>query len=827
MAEVFGVRVAGLSVQGLDGLRFDRTWALADELIEEDAWLATEGEALSGVLYELIGCGIRPEDKPFLVGLRRAVHAGRRPDRPQRVLAGLPDEVAVRIVAWLVRLERRDELHRQIPGVLVDELAAKTTALRDLAAEEGFRRGLAHSSPVLCTELGKWIADPATPPRRQVLARLARYVARAATKTSPYATFTISGLGRWSAGGQAVRTPRELSGQAVAEFDLATVWRLWEALATRPALHQAVTVRANPSLTEEDGRLWFLGAGPSEAVTSVPATPAVRELLTRAAQHPCPRLGALEEAADSPALVDRLIQIGALERRRPFPDQAADPLAELLAWIEATLPAESPDRPWLPAWLRSLHQTVANLPGAAAPDAHRDGLAAIGELTRGLLERLGDNAGPAARNLCLETAVSGHDLAVCGRDAWRPVLEDLQVLRRFLGLFDSDLALKLTTAQFFCDSYGPEQTVPFLRLYRHAHTQAPALRALLHYESIPDTARLREVQRLRRQARQMLRDAPENQRGTITVQPELVGKVASAWPPYIRPPGSISCYGQAVLHGSGGSGGLELVLNTVYSGYGRHTGRIRHLLGRAGATPPPGPAYSVAETAGAFGTNLNLRPPGAAIGIDYPFTVTPDRLRLADLYVRYDPRSGRLILIDSCGREIRPAHLGMTSELVLPPAWAFAIRVFGEPPVALPPLQGGGHGEGPVHRRPRLLMGSVILTRARWQMRAGEFPRPGKGEAEATYLVRVARWLDQHQIPRRFFARITPAAGPDPRDKNRKPLYVDAANHFLLTSFARSTPGPDDVLVLEEALPDPADAPAYGPHAHVTEYVFEIAGDPA
>jgi hypothetical protein len=825
--DVFGVRVAALAADGLDRLRCERAWALAGELIEESAWLSAEGEALSGVLHELIGRETRPGLKSLLVGLRRAVYAGRRPDRSEHVLADLPPETAARIEAWLRRLEQREELRRRLPGVLAGDLADAAGALRELAADPGFRSGLAHSSRPLSAELDKWIADPASVPRRQVLARLARYVARAMTKTSPYATFTISGLGRWSDMDPAVMTPHGLGSRVIVpEFDLRTVWRLWHAISARPDVRDAVTVRVNPALAEHDGCLRFLAAGPGEALSSVPATAAVRDVLARVTGGPDPELGAVRRAAASAALVDQMTEIGLLEVCRPFADQAGDPLGDLLAWTERALPSGSADRPWLPAGLRALHQRVTAL-SRQVPDARR--LAAIGELTDGLLARLGQEAGPAgARPVCLGTAVATGNLAVCGRPAWQPVLNDLQVLRQFLGILDSDLPAKLTAANLFTSTYGPRETVAFLDFYRLAHTGPGALRALLNNEpgTGASTPRLRELRELRWQAGEALTGAAD---------PGLVLKLVRSWPGYIRPPGSICCYGQA-LPGPG------LVLNTVYSGYGRHTGRVRYLLGRAGATTPPVALYPVTGTSGSFGTGLNSRPPAATVSIDYPFTVAPGGLRLTQLRVRLDERTSRLVLLDPAGRRLLPAHLGMSSELLLPPAWSFLIRVFGEPPVALPPWwpplrpgDAGGQisdaGAGPVRHQPRRTLGSVVVTRARWQMSAAEFPSPAKGESDASYLLGVAAWLRRHEVPSRFFARVIPArgrhqTGQHQPGKSRKPLYVDAASHFLLTSFARALSDPGDTVLLEEVLPGPADAPGYGADGQrVTEYVFDICGD--
>ncbi|MFC5826355.1 lantibiotic dehydratase [Nonomuraea insulae] len=773
---MFGVRVAALPAAGLAALRFERTWALVDELVHTSRRLSEEGETICAALYRLIGEGRRPELKPLLVGARRAVFAGRRPDRMERVLTAVPDEVAEWLRDWMTCLERRTAGEAELAEALAAEQADKAGLLRQLAADKGFRRGLFLSSPTLSAEVSKWLACPQAVPRRQVLLRLARYVARATVKTSPFATFVISGLGRWADQDGTVI----MSGEPVTvpELDLRVVRRRWAQLARQPELAGAVEVGVNASVTEENGRLLFLGAGAGEPLRSMPAEPALLELLAyvRAADR---TLHAVRERA-TPDAVERLLELGLLELRRPFADQATDPLGELAAWLAGALAPGSPETlTALPQMLNELRQPGTNANGHAP--------AWIGEPLR-----------PEGSHL--ETAVAPGVMALCGRRAWQPVLNDLQAVRLLLGPLDPDLPAKLAAARFFLHRYGRTGSPRFLSFYRDTHTSAPQLRALLHNRLGPPA----DLSRLRRDLWDALYAAPEDLHGVIAADPALLTKLASGWPRYISPPGSIACYLQQIDDD-------HVVLNTVYSGYGRGTGRIRHLLARAGAPVPPADSTpGIAECLGSFGTNLNLRPP-TATAIDYPFTVTEARLPLADLRVGYDPATLRLILTDGT----RPMHLGMTSELTLPPALAFLIKIFGEPPLAMGPAwQRGGRPEG-VSRRPRLRLGRVVLARACWRLHAAEVPLPAKGENEAAYLVRLALWLDRQAIPRRFFARVISPTG---RGKDRKPVYVDTVDHFLLLSFTRSISGPGDLVVLEEALPDPASC-----DSRVAEFVMEVS----
>lgn len=117
----------------------------------------------------------------------------------------------------------------------------------------------------------------------------------------------------------------------------------------------------------------------------------------------------------------------------------------------------------------------------------------------------------------------------------------------------------------------------------------------------------------------------------------------------------------------------------------------------------------------------------------------------------------------------------------------------------------------------------MVLARAGWRTVAAELPIPADGERDADFVLRTARWLRRHGIPRRFFARFG-TAGPG---GERRPMYVDVENHFLLLSLARAAARREGHVVLEEALPDPADAPAYGSHGRrVTEYVLEVSHSP-
>ncbi len=836
LAPVVAIRVAGLPVERLDAMRFTRTWRLVDEIGELSSWLEREGAALSGPLHDAIAAVGAGGPKPQLVGLRRAIYAGRRPDRralSPAAIEALPAETAERVLDWTARLRRRDGLRASLPHVLAAERRDRLAALREAVAGDGFRRGLAQGSPVLSARLEAWLAGPADrPPDRQEMLRLARYVARAAAKTSPYATFAFSGFGRWAPGGPAFRPAPSLTSREVTELDRAVLRPVWAALTRHPGVSERATLRVNPTAADDGTRVWFLGAGHTEMLVSVHSNANVRAALAWVRGHPAPTL------ADAPGLRP-LVDAGLLELLPPYDEQGPDPVGDLSAWL-AALPLDVAPATAVHALARAL------TPPETTEDVPRDRPAAR-TVRRALTEILApassDRPSLPDKNLLWGSGVLPGPVGSCALPAWRAACDDLDVVRRAIGLFDPDLPVKVAAAAFFLERHGPEAAVPVLDLYRAVHTATDGpggvLRRLLRdpLASAPASAgdvlpRLRTLAELRRGFWGMVAGGPE----VVDVGAERLAAFAAALPGFVRAPGSICCYVQTVpAHDD-----VRVVVNTISAGYGRGLSRLRRLVELAGGEAPPAAELHagqgdvlVAECRGVLGGGLNVRAATADRAIDYPFT--PVRtglpaLSAADLRATHD--GDRLVLRDGDGHPIKPVHLGMTAQYWLPPWLQFLVRTFGEPATAMPPgwvLRGGAETppEGRVDRRPRLNVGHVTLARACWVLRAGTFPAPRKGEGDAAYLPRLAGWLSGQGVPRRFYARVAGDGLVGLLGKTRKPMYVDVTDLALLTGFLRSLRDPAARLVLEEALPDPADAPRYADgERRVTEYVVQLSALP-
>ncbi|CAM3351886.1 lantibiotic dehydratase [Kibdelosporangium persicum] len=859
----FVVRTAGLPANALRQLRFAESFALVDRLAGDRAWLHAEGNALADELHAIIGTA-GDADRPRLVGLRRALHRVRPPsgrEWNEQIVAALPADVVDRVREWIVTLRTVQRVATALPDVFVAELAAKDLELRAVAARPQFQRALAHASPALSGELSKWLSGRRRP-QRQSLIRLAKYVARAVAKTSPLSTFTVSGLGTWSEADDDTRQKPEGAVVGVTELDGGLLHLLTRGLRNDPRLSAAMPVRANPSITLHDDRVMFVGTTAREPVVSVPAAPVIRETLRILGDRTVPAADLVaeltEESAETPRVerfVDGLVDAGLLERLVPLPDLAPDPLGDLAAWLSR---GGEPGTE-----LAAAATGVRTLMGEAISVEDVDGnQARLSELHRAVGELAGlaglDSPQTRERYQFRDNAVYRGTVVVEPISRWRTALSDLDVVRRWTGAFDVAMPWRLALGTYCGERFGPGSEIPFLLLHRAIHeerTRGEGAERTLAAEAVASMAanalvmlptelvksplpRLRELVAIRREAGEAMRGHDPDD-GVIRVDGGAVAELVARWPEWVMPPGSLGCYVQAIPDGEA----VRLVLNVAQTGYGRGRSRVRQIITQAGEVAPPDGSWLspggepvLAEVRGAFASSANRRPPSLPYEIDYPGVVSDrpsaERIRLGELVVVHDPRTDLVRLVwKRRGVQVRPVHLGMMSDVMLPPAARLLTYTFGAAhylhTTALSMLSPivESVGERQVVARPRVEVGRVVLQRARWVAREDAVPRRDKGETDANYWVRVTGWLRTNGIPLRCFVQMRTDEGPRAGNpfswgfsKSRKPVYVDFANWYLVAVFERMLAGAGNVVVFAEALPDPEEA-----ESHVTEYLVELS----
>jgi hypothetical protein len=838
VAEYFGVRIAGLPAGSVGELRFDKCLAHLEAILAAQATIRIEADAIADALHTAIGELSEVPVKPRVIGLRRSIHRLRRPARTEwdaEVAAALPAALAARTRSWLAALDELAGLRAALPGLIEAEAADKELVLRDVAADPLFRRALSQAGASLAAELEKWLTGALRPKRRTLLG-LTNFVTRAVTKTSPYSTFTLSGIGTWTDGHTRWLDPGPPAG--LFELHGHIVRATLTVLSALPSLAGSLRVRVNPSATISGDRVGFLGAATPEPIVTVPLTPSIRECL-RIVRERRPSLAELHDilaANGDPERVSRflakLTDTGLLETVPPVPDQSADPLGDIAAWVRSAGPDLAGPLAAIERVGAELRRPAAITDVAGHRTRQRDLHGAIDDLSAALrITRDTDGPRKAAFH---ENAVYPDPVVELSRDSWRPALDDLDLFRRWLGVLDPTLPLRIALGDLVRRRFGAGAQLSFLDFHRTVQAKDGEVGTYLDVATLPLTSpvlaasalpRVRRLHALRTAALAELRAG---------ATPDALEHTIAGWPDWITPPESLSCYLQRTPGGA--------VLNLAMPGHGRGRNRLFRLVREAGGVAvPTGPDRArpavLAELSGTFASTVNRRQPGARYEIDYPCTVSDrpehQRIPLNDLVVGHDPATDLLSLRSvRLGRAVKPAHLGMMAEFLLPPAARLLVLAFGDtflvhPSVPLLASFADISGSAGITGLPRVEIGSVVVQRARWIVPPGELPVRRPGEGDGDFWTRLLTWLRDHGIPLRAFVRAwSVGAEPDrfrrwALGKARKPVYLDVANWFQVQAFEHRVAGGEHLVIFEEALPDPAGA---GPH--VTEYLLEISEAP-
>ncbi|WP_256105418.1 lantibiotic dehydratase [Streptomyces sp. ODS05-4] len=860
------VRTAALPVATLRQLRCERTHAEIGWLLDAAAGLTAEAGALSGELHALVAT-LTGEPRRHAVGLRRALHRRRDTAGPRRALGvALPPALRDRVVRWESRRDEHSRRSAALPGLLSDELAERVAELRRLTADPVFLQGLASTRPPLLRAVLAWQEDAEErPPRRRTLLRLSRYLLRTAAKTSPRSSFTTLALGEW-----VDEPPRaERSGpppESTVQPHALVVAAVVAAVARHDGLRHAVGLRLNPGRLYEGDRLRWLVPTATSPLAGTRLTAALRALLVEAEHGTFTRAELVERLVAATAggaqpidrdraaeLLDALVRARLLLPVPPVLDQSGDQLGDLLRWLDQVRRDTG-----LPASLHSLHRDLASaharLPLLAdqrlAPRRWLAERESFERELRGAAVAAGvlgdDDALPDGTGLYDHRVVRGAAVPLPA-GAWSPVLDDVNLVRRMLALFDPKLPFRLELARLFAETHGPGARVPYLAFFRDCHAADErtdrlrwlhALRMTLSPEQEQAALaaagehggeRLAEVLALRAALVADLAALRPDADGVVRPSVGLLRDRVAKWPRHLSPPGSVTAFLQE--HAPG-----RAVLNGVDTGYGHGLARVRRLVrGDRGPLPDPGPEPRdgrplLAEWDHAFGSTLNVRCAGVPYTIDYPGLVADrpaDRvLPLHELTVVHDASAGSLRLEAPGHGPVRPVYSGGNWEALLPPAARFVMDGFAEPPMFLAP-QSWWLNEpvrrvpGRVRRLPRLELGRLTVRRAVWAVGAAMVPRRDAGEQEAAYLLRFVAWTRDNGIPDRCFVRVLePGAG---RVVARaKPMPLDTGNWFSVMAFEARLGGGQDLVLFTEELPELSGDEG----RHVRELVVEVS-DPA
>jgi hypothetical protein len=220
--------------------------------------------------------------------------------------------------------------------------------------------------------------------------------------------------------------------------------------------------------------------------------------------------------------------------------------------------------------------------------------------------------------------------------------------------------------------------------------------------------------------------------------------------------------------------------------------------------------------------NAGLRPVLFRHEIELPgdlVSTEAERIPLNDLSIRYDSRSGRLVL-RSVSRDVEVIPVlssgvspsGIVSELI-------HIGRQGWQTVGYLP---GFHAPH-VNRWPRIVSGSVVLFRARWTFMGARLPTLTRGAeplGDAEFFLELARWRSRNGLPQHVFVHTQ--AEP-------KPFYVDLLSpvlaDLLRRAVVKASSDGDAVLHVTEMLPGPEELWVRDEGgSYATEFLVQLEG---
>lgn len=873
----FVLRLGGLPLAAVHGLRCPDARREGQLLVEDEAALRAEGAELADRLGALVGSLDRAQRRAVLA-LRRQVFNNRLPgDQPaaEALAERLGGPVGEALAVWLSARRRHGESRTRLAAVLAAELRSGRAELRRLAGEERLRRGLLLASPTLEGRLDDYAAGvrPESDKRTRKQERaLLHYVHRTACKTSPFATFTSVALGTFRPGleGPVAFDDEQRSHPRLNVAVLARLAQVVAADRTRrgdlpvaPAAGLALAetrVRyVRRSLTTGDDSRSVAFDTAEDRVYFLRRSGVLDGLLTFLADRPDARCGELlarlrqdtrSTAEEAEHYLTALLDLGLLQLPALATDvHDRDPLASFRGRLRAL------GRRWATA--------TADRLGAVADDVERYRDADVAE-RRELLTRmrrhllaaqteLGAAEPSVPRVLLYEDAAVGSVGA--DRRTWEHLTEPLARLAPLLAVYDRQLAQRLTLKGFFVARFGSGgRCDDLLTLVHDFHEDLfdryldfaarpgrvmpdggwPPEENWLHQPEITAVDRARAE--LTAQLRTLWDEHPDD--GTeLRLTPQAVTAATAhldALPRAFQPQ---SHFLQWVRRADD----PLLVLNSAYGGLGYPFTRFTHCLrgddgagvsealrSQLRAARPEGAVFAEV-TAGSATTNLNLHDRLTDYEIVCPGeTSTADpgaRLDLDDLYVVHDERDDRLVLRSRrLDREVVPLYLGYLVSVALPEIPRTLLLL--SPVFQAQPDLWRGVPERPavdgVTARPRLRYGSLVLRRRAWTASTDVLPRREPGGDEAEWYLSWLRWRARHGLPEQVFARIRPDAAGAGLDQD-KPQYVDFAGPLSLLALDAALAEHPGRVVFEEMLPAEHELSARsGAADHVSELVVEL-----
>ncbi|QJB39384.1 lantibiotic dehydratase [Chitinophaga oryzae] len=814
------------------------------EITETDACLAAadiaagdlrqQQEYLCELLFQAIQSAPDDNTRQLLIRWKRAVYNGRKP----------PEETVASLSAPMLRYREslaQQQADRETWQVFYDrQLQQHRRQLQAWSGEEALRKGILLSSPVLYGQLDHFAqADAAAFKARELKNEysLLRYITRMAAKTSPFSTFTYTGV-------STMKTAPDTVPAIVSNIRLnnSLFTYLRSLLVHHPVLNELMTVTLNDTVTTDETHLHFLvNYFNVEAFQRLPARSVALWLYQR-----------LKAPATLASLIDTLAG--------EMPGVAREQIKTFLLKLSATgllelgIGCSGIDPEWDSALMDFLSDNMQQHPSVKALrellqmlQVNRRFYAAADAATRApLLETSAAALNAVLLQLKTEAALPDsattpaadapfevHHFAPRNFQPADIFYEDTSTSS--VSVLPEEVQALTEKAERFCTLLAKGDLLQeerdrmrdfFLEQYDAA--QQPAVTDFYHAYYLrvkkqqPDTGG------------PTVMDIPETMQ--LTVKPGAVN--ITGLPAVSTAPLSRGMFVQLFYPDTAAP--LMGVVNAFLPGMGKVAGRFLHLFSPAVTDTFRSwntalyPEHLMIELNDGSVFNANIHPPLLANEITIPGGSNNypagKRISLKDIVVQYDQASHRLGLRHTVsGKPVYTFDLCLESFYNRSHFYRLLAHFNPETRVPLRSFIAAADSRysslhaapGPVQLLPRIVFEDrLVLRRKGWLVSTAAVPVPVNAETDAAYFLRLQRWRIAEGLPQQVFVflkspyiQVAAKKGQLHRD-DYKPQYISFVQPLLAAVFRKMLSRAGEQVYLEEVLPDASQ------HGTVTEHML-------
>ncbi|MBC9932023.1 lantibiotic dehydratase [Chitinophaga qingshengii] len=813
------LRYAAMDFSALKALEIpDLPVCLENRALQEQTFRQLQVQ-LCEQLYTAIQQAADNDTRQLLLRWKRAVFNGRTP--PEEI----PEALHAPLQDYRQQHYQRQRAYEAWQAYYAEQLLLHRRQLQSWSGNEALRKGILLSSPVLFSRLHHFIAaDPAAFRAGELKNEysLLRYITRMAAKTSPFSTFTYTGVSSLQPG---VVAPATVTSNIRLNNSLFTYLR--SLLVHHPVINELMEVKLNATVTMDDTHLRFLvNYFNVEAFQSLPA----RNIALWLFQH-------LKTSIRLGTLTDILMQ--------QIPDTPREQIKSFLmklsasGFLELGIGCSGMDPEWDHALMEFLSDSQ---PESIARET-------LNELLRLLAHHrnLYAASDAAMRAQLLETTATALNtvLLQLQQEAALPVNPALPSSAAAFEVHHFTPRHFLPSEIFYEDSYTREQQV----LPEHTTTlteKAERLCTLLApYDLLqPERKRMLDFFLQQYDPTQQISVAdfyhtyylhvkkqPSADAGPTvmdipdTVQLAINGEQVDVSGQKVVSPTPVS-RGMFVQVFYPDHGAVMGVVNALLPGMGKVAGRFLHLFDPAitatfrewNKTLYPGHLMMELNDGSVF--NANIHPPL----LDHEITIPggsnnyppEQRVSLNDIVIRLaaEPRQLELYHVPS-GKPVYTFDLCLESFYNRSHFYRLLAHFNPEPRLPLRSFimavdQYYHSVVGPVQILPRIVFENrLVLRRKGWLVTITDIPVPVNDETEADYFLRLQYWRSARSLPQQVFVFLKspyiPARDGKKGQLHRddyKPQYINFTQPLLVNVFRKMITRAGGYCYMEEVLPD-------------------------